>query len=158
MKILKVKVGKDEKISIEYSRPSGNASIKSTLVCPDKARPEFYETMKRLVDYARGICEFKNETDITLPGVSFSYHGDEEILGVIFTVSRILKGSPQPLIVTTPIKYVDALNDSMGENQLLQNECEEVILMLVEECEKYVKGDRNQTQLERTGAEDLTEE
>ena len=105
MKIFKVKVMKGDKISIDYSRPSGNAMIKSNCTCQDKARPEFYNTLKELKSFARGICEFQNETEIELPGVSFSYHGEAEVLGVIFTVSK------KPAGISRPVnrKYTDKI-------------------------------------------------
>lgn len=148
MNILKVKVGKDEKITIDYSLPSGNASIKSTLTCADKARQGFYDAFNALAPLAIEICEYAEDIGIQLPVISFSYHGEAEIPGIMFTVAKKLENSDQPLMAITPIKYIDAINDSTSENQILGQAHEKNVLKLLEECKVYIKGDRQQVAMD----------
>ncbi len=158
MEILKVQVKKDEKVVIDYSIQAGSTTTKSQCIGTDKARQAFYETFNKLAPLAKEICEYEKEDEIQLPSISLSYHGESKIAGVIFTVSRKLENSSQPLIANTPIKYINEVNDNTAGDAILHQAHEENVLKLIEECKAYINGDRQQTQAEGTGTLDLNPE
>lgn len=148
MQIKKVKVTKDNKISMIYEQKSksGFTWDEYSFTCSEEARPGFYRALKDLAQDVIAMCELPGSylDKITVKGVSFSYA--EGIMGAVITSSMSLDKSYQGLNLNTPHKASAMYNpDTPADDmQLLDSKCIERLETLQEEAEVYIKGDRAQ--------------
>jgi hypothetical protein len=150
MRVKKVKINKYSQISMVYTQGPYNQDEYS-FTCSEKARPEFYEAMKAMAEHVIEMCELPESylDRITVRGVSYSYGGENETMGATISAAMRLDNSYQALNINTPHKASemycpDTPDDDM---QLLSSECVDALEALLFECEKYIKGDREQGSL-----------
>ena len=151
MQIKKVKVTKDNKITMIYEQKSkyGVTYDEYSFTCSELARPEFYITLQCLAQDVIAMCELPESylEKITVKGVSFSYA--EGIMGAVLISSMTLDKSHQALNLNTPHKASEMYNPDTPDDpmQLLDDKCIERLDALLEESELYIKGDRAQGSL-----------
>lgn len=152
MRIKKVKVTKDNKITIVYEQrsKSGASWDEYALTCSEMARPAFYVALQDLAHDVLEMCELPGDymDRIKVRGVSFSYGGAAEVMGATISAAMELKESNQPLNLNTPYKASTSYSDYDADpKQLLSGECIERLELLQDECELYIKGERAQGSL-----------
>lgn len=162
MRMKKVKVTKEGKIFLIWEREiqSGNYDEYS-MQCSDQARPEFYEAMQSLDKHVIDMCELPDSylDRITTNSVSFSYGGDEQVMGATISASMKLENSPAGLNLNTPHKACDSYNPEQPVEDpalLLSEKCIEDLDTLMDEAELYINGDRAQMNLfdDKNGGDD----
>lgn len=149
----KIKHDKDGKIHIEYSRLTPAGSWDELMFrSSDEPRPEFKEALDALAVHVVEMCEmpeFDHEDHkYTIRNVSFSYGGENEVMGVTITALRSLDGSNSPLVLNTPHFIAEPYNeggdDSMG---ILSSYCNAALKTLKAEAQLYLDGHRKQMDL-----------
>lgn len=153
MRMKKVKVTKEGKIFLIWEREiqSGNYDEYS-MQCSDQARPEFYNAMTALNKHVVDMCELPDSylDRITTKSVSFSYGGDEQVMGATISASMKLENSPAGLNLNTPHKACDSYNPEQPVEDpalLLSEKCVDDLDTLMDEAELYINGDRAQMNL-----------
>lgn len=151
MRILKVKVTKDNKIMMVWEEPTKQGTYdKYQMTCSDEARPEFYVKLQALGVHALEMLELPENylSRIKVKGVSFSYGGEKEVMGATIITSMELMNSNCDLNLNTPHKASEPYSDGPAdEKQLLTADCVMTLLELIEECKAYISGDRAQGKL-----------
>lgn len=153
MKIKKVKLTKENKIFITYEEKSKDPRYwdEFSFTCSEAARPEFYTTMAALAEHVIDMCELPETylKKISVKGVSYSYGGDNDVMGATISAAMKLEESYSPLNLNTPHKAEEMYNENTppDDMQLLSYECVEALKDLQVECEAYIKGDRAQASL-----------
>jgi len=153
--ITKVKLGKDSKIRIEYRIErivkDNRDYDEFALNCVDKPLPEFELAFLKLRKHVLEICELPvDDTEIAkiiVKGISFSYSGENDVMGVTITASRTLAKSNAPLIVNTPHKFDKPHNENQGTEMCLTDDCYAALAELLEQTEKYLDGERAQLEM-----------
>lgn len=151
MRIKKVKITKDNKINIVYEKSVNSGWDEYSFTCSDEPRPELYEALKALAPHVIEMCELPESylPRIDVRGVSFSYGGQNEVMGATIIAQMALDNSHVALNLNTPHKASEPYNPEgpADEMQLLSNECVEALGELCDEVERYIKGDRAQQSL-----------
>lgn len=156
--ITKIKLGKESKVHIEYrierSTEKGEDFDLFTLDCIDKPLPEFELAMMELRKHVLDICEMPMDDlevlKVTVKGVSFSYSGEENIMGATIIATKKLNKS-NALMINTPHKFAEPHNEGQSAEMCLSEQCVEVLEELIKQAEKYLDGERAQLKLNLTG-------
>lgn len=147
-RISKVK-SKKGRVYIEFEDKEKDNQF--TMNCKEKARPEFYQAFRDLRIHVRDICELpeKDLDRITVTGVSFNYGGPNETMGATLIATKVLDYSHQELNLITPNKASEMYNPEadLDEKQVFTEECVDCLKKLQEECDRYIRGDREQGNL-----------
>jgi hypothetical protein len=149
MRIKKVKITPEKKILMVYEKSSRNNSWDEySFTCSDEARPEFYKAIKKLATHVIEMCELPDNylSKITVRGVTFSYGGEDEVMGATISAAMELEKSYPNLNINTPHKASEMYNPKSepDEKQLLSDDCVRDLNALQDECESYIKGERAQ--------------
>jgi hypothetical protein len=151
MRIKKVKVNSDDKITMIYEQSSKTGSWDEyQFTCSDKARPAFYSKLQALAVYVVEMCELPNDyvCKINVRGVSVGYGGSNEVMGATITAQMALENSNCNLNLNTPYKASDSYSDAPADpKQLLPDKCIDILNELYEECKAYIGGEREQGKL-----------
>lgn len=153
--ITKIKLGKDSKVHIEYRVPrtteSGDDFDQFVLDCVDKPLLALELAMLNLRKHVLDICEMPiDDTEVMkvkVKGVSFSYSGENDVMGATITASRTLERSNAPLMINTPHKFAEPHNENQGMKMCLSDDCILVLVELLEQGEKYLDGERAQLEI-----------
>lgn len=149
---------KKGKVSIVYEIPPDNKeefeNDEYSMSCKQEPLPSFIEAMEALAPEVAKICEL-DEVDaqkLTVSGVSFSYGGEDGVMGAVITAQKALKNTSAPLCLNTPHKP-SAL---YGEDGDLANLLDSTTVLKLEdlqaEAERYIKGERQPRKLKDTSA------
>lgn len=153
MRIKKIKITKTDKINIEYEKfnETANTWDEYSLTCADAPRPELKQALHDLNVHVIDICELPEHyvCRIMVTGVSFSYGGENEVMGATIISQMQLLSSNCNLNLNTPHKASDSYNDEFeaDPDQLLSDDCVDALDLLCDEVELYIKGERAQTTL-----------
>lgn len=152
MRFKKIKVTSDNKISLQYEVKSGTGSLfdEFSFTTSDQAKPSFHEALQALKEDVRELCELPEEyrERIFVKGGSFSYGGENEVMGATIIANMSLRESNIPLNLVTPHKASEPYSDGKADPKaLLSEDCVGRLRNLVEEAEKFVKGVRAQGNL-----------
>lgn len=148
--VTKVKV-KDGRIVIGYEVDrDGDSPDRVLLECGDEPAPEFVDAMDDLARVASDILE--------LPGLSVELkpigltvkHNPDLGEGVVITAKRELQKCSAPMVINTPLKWVDDMEYPLQDHQY------EIIKRVMVCALEYVDGARAQTDLFRVN-NDLAE-
>ena len=125
-------------------------------------RPELKDALRAMVHDVVDICELPADycTRIEVSGCKFSYD-DRDVMGVVYVASMRLDDSYQPLNIVTPHKNeypIDKAVEYLDHKQHLTKDQTCAVYKFMEECWRYINGERAQTQLEFTTAENEAEE
>jgi len=148
--ITKVKFSKG-RVHVEYCtrRPGAEASDEYTVDCGEAPHPSFLAALDSLRGHVLEICEMPSglKPRTTVHGASFSYteNGDgEEVLGAVITALVTLNRSRSPLVLNTPHKFSDVLNDADDPSFCLSEDAGAAIEEVIDETNKYLDGHRAQ--------------
>lgn len=151
IRVKKVKIGSDKKITMAYEQLSKSGSWDEySFTCSDLARRSFYGAMEDLAKHVVEMCELPPEytSKIEVRGVSVSYGGEKEVMGATISAGMKLENSNCNLNLNTPHKASDSYSDGLADDkQLLPGKCIIDLKALYAECELYINGDRAQTSL-----------
>jgi hypothetical protein len=151
MRIKKVKLTTDKKISIAYEQQSKKGNWDEySLTCSEEARPEFYSALAALAPHVIEMCELPESylSRIEVRGVSFSYAGEKEVMGATIIAQMKLHYSNTNLNLNTPHKASDSHSGlPADEMQLLSASCVKALKALCEEVRVYIRGERAQGRL-----------
>ena len=145
IRIKKIKFTSTDKISIQYEKRNQKAKSwdEYSMTCADQPRPELKKAMQRLSSHVIEMCELSVDylSRITVTGVSFSYGGENEVMGAL-TLSNC------DLNLNTPHKASESYSENEADpKQLLTGECIQALYNLCDEIELYINGDRAQTNM-----------
>ena len=150
MRFQKIKYSKG-RVKIEYELRN---KIKKDwdqllLVCSDEPKPEFQTALQVLSEDVIKMCELPEDYQkrIMVTGVSFSYGGDDEIMGATIISQMALNHSNINLNLNTPHKPSEPYSEGGDASQCLSADCIEHLTSLMLEAEDYVNGNRAQGEL-----------
>ncbi len=145
----KIKALKDGKLRIEYEQKNKDSWDEYTLNCSDEPKDSYGAALQALAGDVIEMCELPEDylPRITVTGVSFSYGGDEEVMGAVITASMRLNKSNQPLNLNTPHKTETWYSETGSELSLLHPDCVERLQVLTDEAQDYIGGVRKQVDL-----------
>ena len=150
-RIKKIKVSaKDGKISMDYEvLDKGRVKDEHSFTSLEPALPSLYEALSTLAQDVVEMCELPAEDldRIIVTGVSFSYAGEHHTMGATITAQKKLAKSNQPLILNTPHKIEDFYGQTGSFEQLLEGDCLDRLKMLQKEAERYIDGERSQSDM-----------
>ena len=151
MRIKKIKVTSDKKVSVAYEKISKTGIWDEyTFTCSEAPRPELLTALSKLAPHVIEMCELPTSylTRIDVRSVSFSYGGEKEVMGATITSQMKLEDSYSNLNLNTPHKASDSYSDAPAdEKQLLSDDCISDLGHLCEEVELYIDGERAQGKL-----------
>lgn len=146
MLVKKLNLLKDGRIQLLYSKPCGDFTMDTSIKCPEKASPEFYLAIEKLVPFALKILQLPKDSRISIRGVIFTYVGEDFVMGARCHLKMRLS-TDEFVDIVTPFRYASHATDTITDSQLFGNELEEVFVEIAEECKLYINGKREQTQL-----------
>ena len=153
MRPKKIKFTKTNKVNISYEETNKSTSSwdEYSLTCADAPRPELLSIMQALKIHVIKMCELPIEylNRITVTGVTFSYAGENDVMGATITAQMQLEFSNCDLNLNTPHKASESynINYEADDKQLLSDDCVEALDKLWDEIDLYIKGERAQTNL-----------
>lgn len=148
----KVKITKEGKINIIYEKQMKSTWDEYSFICSEHAKPSFYESFTKMIPYVIELCELPDEYKqrITVKSISFSYGGDDEVMGATMSAAMELQHSNCPLNLNTPHKPSEPYNAMQEEpipDQCLTEECVAALDNICAEAVAYIDGEREQTSL-----------
>lgn len=146
MRITKVKLS-GERVLIEYEKPGHEESWdKFTTDCSEAPQPSFNQKLQSLKQYVLDLCEFPaSQIDrFKVMGVSFSYKGDEGIMGAIVTAQKRVKGADSPMIINTPHLSSKRYAKANSSTPILSSAVVKILDELKVEAIQYLDGIRSQ--------------
>lgn len=150
MRFTKIKFDRS-KVKLEWDEPNPNKPEPDTfsLTSTDKPAPEFENALNDLRKHVEEICELPDGycKDSEIRGVSFSYGGDQQIMGATISCMKTLKTANSPLTINTPYLPSDDYSGNNPNTLLLSVECIADLEKLINCAENYINGIRKQESL-----------
>lgn len=152
IRIKKVKLTKDERIIMEYEKLVNDAYDKYRFISSEEAMPSFYNAMKALEVHATELCELPESyvKRIEMRSVTFTYKGDESVMGATMSSVMNLDHSDSVIALNTPhkpsIPYDPNAVEPYGD-KCLSEACVKALWNLEHEAQLYIKGERAQIDL-----------
>lgn len=124
-----------------------------SLLCAAPAKQSFYDALESLVPFVAEICEQPQTwaQSVEVRGVSFSYGGENEVMGATISALKTLEKSNSPLVINTPHKSSEPYNEGGDETICLSDEATAALYHLQRETQLYLDGHRAQLSLEFEG-------
>lgn len=151
-RIRKVKCTKDDKIVIEFEKSVRDGYDKYRFTSEESAAPSFYDAMKALVIHSVALCELPESyvKRVTMLGVTFTYKGDDEIMGATMSAVMELYHSDSVIPLNTPhkpsIPYEANATEPYGD-KALPEKCVEALWELDRQAQLYINSERGQITL-----------
>jgi hypothetical protein len=152
IRIKKVRFTKDEKIVLDYEIEGNDGSDKYRFTSEDPAAPSFYDAMKALASHTTELCELPESyvKRLTMKGVTYTYKGDEEIMGATMAAVMELYHSNSVIALNTPhkpsIPYDPNAKEPYGD-AALSEACVNALWELARQAELYINGERGEISL-----------
>ncbi len=150
----KIKITNENKVYLEYSESRPHEMWDDfTFTCSDQGKAEFYEAFKAMAWHVVEMCELPHEDlekmKIIVKGVSLSYGGDRDTMGLVISGARKLERSSSPLNLVTPHKPCEPYSEGQERdtNGMLSEECVDDLKALIVQAERYLAGERLQVNL-----------
>lgn len=142
MKLLKVKHDKSGEITIVYEDEICEDTVTVTRTGKGPLL-SFYAAFDSLVPHACKILELPDayRDEITCTGISFAYSKDG-VMGATMTLQKKLLRSAAPAILNTPYK------PEWGDPNALSRDCLDAIRVVIAEAQRFLDGERAQTEME----------
>ncbi len=150
MRFKKIKLTKEGKVQVEYeTKNSKGTTDEYSFSCADEPKVSFKKAMDDLAPDVLEMCELPEDylNRIRVAGVSFSYGGENEIMGAVIIAQMVLEKSNLSLNLNTPHKIAEFYGETGDKRQLLNPDCVGRLDELIVEASDYVKGIRAQTNL-----------
>ena len=157
MQITKVKYhGGNTEICYSVLKPNGDKdeySLKSS----DPPLPAFRNVLLYLRVFLLRMLEMPDTDEeikkVTVRAVKFDY-GEDGTMGAVISGIRELQYSRGVMALSSPHRF----EESTDEKQLLEGKCIEHLNILLEEAEKYVNGERAQTEMKFDSPEEAVKD
>jgi hypothetical protein len=149
MRFIKIKFdGSKVKLEWDIAKKDGEPDLFS-LTSADLPAPEFQTALDNLRIHVEEICELPKGycKDSEIRGVSFSYGGDDEIMGAVITSLKTLNTANSPLTINTPHLPSDDYSSNNPSALCLSFDCIQALNNLMDCAENYVNGIRLQQNL-----------
>lgn len=150
MRFQKIKVTKEGKIHIEYDVVNSKGGTDEfSFTCSDEPKPEFTTALQDLAQDVLEMAELPGEyiTRIFVTGISFSYGGENSIMGATLIAQMKLHKSNVNLNLISPHKIEEFYSEQGDPAQLLGGECVGRLKELIDQAGDYVRGVRAQGNL-----------
>lgn len=144
--------GKRVLVRYEISRPGGVDELE--LSCVEAPGHDLLAALRALRDHVAQICELSKPycADLEIRGASFSYGGDDRVMGATITALKKLRQANAPLVINTPHLASRPYSDNEdGNDKLLPDETTTALECLMDAALRYVDGQRAQHDLFLTG-------
>ena len=129
------------------------------MISKEDPDPELFRLLDDLDPYLSEICEFAEHDYYKNPykvrGLSFSYGGEDEVMGVTVSFQRTLRLSNSPLNLNTPHMIEEPYSADGDDTQVMSYDMLITIKQIMEQAIGYLDGKRAQKNLFET--EPLTE-
>jgi Fe-S-cluster formation regulator IscX/YfhJ len=130
-----IKISKQQDIIIHYyTVDKSNTKYKTEVEAVDPPLVKFTETLRALKSYIPDLCEFEDDNEIIVIGLSLKYDNCDALKGLTISALRTLHNFTSPMCINTPYLEVDGDNFP-GQ---LYNEVEDIINL----AKGYLNGDR----------------
>jgi len=143
-----LKMLSDGRIGYSYSVKSsvGESFDDFSSKCAEEPRESFDVAIKKLIPIYLSICEIDLDDidNYSFKSIKFTRTGDEKVLGVHITCLKNLAISITTISIDSPLKFCDKANSSTESYQIFDNDQKDIIYDVLNECEKYAKGERLQ--------------
>jgi hypothetical protein len=149
MRFLKIKFdGVKVKLEWDVAKKDGEPDLFS-LTSTDLPAPEFQTALDNLRIHVEEICEQPKGylASAEIRGVSFSYAGDDEIMGATISCLKTLKTANSTLVINSPHLPSDDYSGNNPNALTLSLDCVVALRNLQDCAENYVNGIRKQQNL-----------
>jgi hypothetical protein len=150
MRFKKIKKTKEDKTFIEYQAQNQKGGWDDfSFTCSDEPKPEFKGALAALAEDVIDICELPDEylSRISVCGVSFSYGGEQEVMGATIIAQMRLTNSNGSLNLITAHKPSAPYAEGADKHNVLREECVQRLETLCQNAQEYVNGIRAQGNL-----------
>ena len=147
MIIKKVKLMKEEGVSVEVNMSSDGNSFNGGIGSKKAPAPEMTKAIEDLKEHVIEMCELSKKSTIKICSISFSYHGEVEVQGAIVTFQKKLMSGNAVITINSPLKYGKEVTESTPKSQIMSEGMAELMETITSEAKKFVKGVREQTDL-----------
>jgi len=144
MLVKKIKRIKEEILIVVSKTAAGinfNGDVRAE---PD---PALFTLMDKLKPFVIEMCELPKKSDVTMSGISFSYHGEMETQAAIITFQKKLTEGNAVITINTPLKYVERTGEDTPTSQVMPQDMANIIDKITKAAIDFVKGLRKQTDL-----------
>jgi hypothetical protein len=116
-----------------------------TRECNERARPEFYASMERLVGHVLFMLELPDtwRSRLYVNGVRFLYGGMYETMGAVIFASKRYSGLQDALALATPARWCEPVREGGDSSLCLTPACIDALLDLQNEVRLYIQGERH---------------
>lgn len=131
---------------IEWQDSSEKESVIHSLSSHQEPRPEFLTAIEALVEVGLGICDLPTiyGRDVKVIGITLTNH-DSMGRGCVITMLKKVRASDAPLVFNTP--HVTEFKGDGNSEGGLDGDAVRAIELMCDEANRYVKGERSQTDL-----------
>ncbi|MCX6497185.1 MAG: hypothetical protein NTU93_00110 [Arthrobacter sp.] len=145
-RIVKVKTGKGEKVTVAYQIPSGGDWDDYSMSCYAQASPGFYAALEDLVEHVLRLLELPASYGdrLTVTGVSLSW--TDNIMGAVVTAQKYLTAADAPLVLNTPHLPSAPYGENAG-GKIMPGDMVLALETIQREAVLYVEGKRAQLEL-----------
>jgi hypothetical protein len=149
-----------EKITIEYkkanpSRPDDQDKFK--LESKEAPRPEFNTALQGLEPHILEILQLPSDYGDAMTVTGLSITESSGIRKIILKAKKELVDSNSPFNISTPKKPDGVISEDAEGDDVLTDKALEAIDDLIDEAERYVRGERNQSMLDLDAGDDAEE-
>lgn len=162
IRFTKIKIDKNGKVCLSYQKMNSKGEWDDySMSCADEPAPSFHVAMTAMRTHAIEMCELPDEYTgkLAVFSVSLSYAGPQDTMGCVITSRVNLVRSNCPLILNSPHKietpYGTSEPDEADPAALLPDGCKEAIAVLCEEAQRYLDGERAQTECVNTSTGEI---
>lgn len=152
MRVLKIKMN-DDTVLIEYKKKSNSENggyNKFTIESKEQASPEFKLNLQELSIFVPMMYDLPTEyaEDMKVLGVTFSYRGDDEVMGATVSAKRPVSTSNSPAIFHTPMTFSSSGSDMpLPDSKFLPEAMVEILEKLQDNAKDFINGERAQTNM-----------
>lgn len=146
------KIGYDgERVRVEWEQVRASGVDEYKLSCCDHPHATLTDALGKLREHVATICCLSESycREMEIRSVSFSYGGDERVMGATITALKKLSTATAPLVLNTPHLASASYNADQDEGigPLLSEDAVEALEELQVEAMRYVDGWRSQLEL-----------
>lgn len=144
-----------KRMTVRYEVPRAGGTDEYEMSCVDAPQASLKAALNALIPHVADICELPSVycADLEVRGVSYSYGGDNRVLGATITALKHVGTANAPLVLNTPHLASEPYAEGGDEDKLLSPEATEHLQTLAAETIKYVDGQREQLMLFAAGVE-----
>jgi len=137
---------KKNKVNLAYDNVNSMGTHDSiSMKCDEEPAPSFRAALDNLAPVMSELCELSKQDAerITMQGVSISYHGDHNRMGIILSGFKKLLHSTGVMVINSPLRL--EREDKENPKRDISEELREMVDKLQDEAIKYLNGHRQQT-------------